>query len=130
MLADFDQEAQAFGLATPLGINSTTGVAGLTLGGGFGWTTRKFGLTIDNLCRPTSSRRTAQLRAARARREQPDLFWALRGGGGNFGVVTSFEFGLHRSGPEVLSGLIVHPLAEARDAAPQFRRIVARRPTS
>ena len=76
------------GLATPLGINSTTGVAGLTLGGGFGWLTRKLGLTIDNLL--SRARRHRRRRAAHARRRerQPDLFWALRGGGGNFGVVT------------------------------------------
>ena len=108
-LADFDKEAQAFGLATPLGINSTTGVAGLTLGGGFGWTTRKFGLTIDNLV--SADVVTADAKLIRASEtEQQDLFWALRGGGGNFGIVTSFEFKLHRLGPEVLSGLIVHPL--------------------
>ena len=111
-LADFDREAQAFGLATPLGINSTTGVAGLTLGGGFGWTTRKFGLTVDNLLSAdvvTSD--GAFVRASET--EHPDLFWALRGGGGNFGVVTSFEFRLHPLGPQVWSGLIVHPFDEA-----------------
>ena len=126
-LADFDKEAQAFGLATPLGINSTTGVAGLTLGGGFGWTTRKFGLTVDNLI--SADVVTADGRLVRASaKEHPDLFWALRGGGGNFGVVTSFEFKLHPLGPEVLSGLIVHPLDQAAELLPQFRRIANEAP--
>jgi hypothetical protein len=121
-LADFDKETQAFGLATPLGINSTTGVAGLTLGGGMGWTTRKFGLTVDNLI--SADVVTADGKLVRAsEKENPDLFWALRGGGGNFGVVTSFEFKLHRLGPEVLSGLIVHPLDKASELLPEFRRI-------
>ena len=121
-LADFDKEAQAFALATPLGINSTTGVAGLTLGGGFGWTTRKFGLTVDNLI--SADVVTADARLVRASEtENPDLFWALRGGGGNFGIVTSFEFKLHPLGPEVLSGLVVHPLEKAGDLLPEFRRI-------
>ena len=121
-LADFDREAQAHALATPLGINSTTGVAGLTLGGGFGWTTRKFGLTIDNLVSAEVVTADGNLTRA-SERENPDLFWALRGGGGNFGVVTSFEFKLHPHGPEVLSGLIVHPLDKAEELLPEFRRI-------
>ena len=126
-LADFDREAQAFALATPLGINSTTGVAGLTLGGGFGWTTRKFGLTIDNLV--SADLVTAEGEFMRvSESEHPDLFWALRGGGGNFGVVTSFEFRLHPLGPEVLSGLVVHPLDEAEALLPEFRRIVNEAP--
>ena len=127
-LADFDREAQAFGLMTPLGINSTTGVAGLTLGGGFGWTTRKFGLTIDNLI--SADVVTADGAFVRASEtEHPDLFWALRGGGGNFGVVTSFEFQLHPLGPEVLSGLIVHPLDRgARRCLREFRRIADEAP--
>ena len=126
-LADFDKEAQSFALATPLGINSTTGVAGLTLGGGFGWTTRKFGLTIDNLL--SADVVTADGKLVRASdRENQDLFWALRGGGGNFGVVTSFEFRLHPIGPEVLSGLIVHPLEKAGELLPEFRRIAKEAP--
>jgi FAD/FMN-containing dehydrogenase len=126
-LADFDKEAQAFGLATPLGINSTTGVAGLTLGGGFGWTTRKFGLTIDNLI--SADVVTADAKLVRAsEKEHQDLFWALRGGGGNFGVVTSFEFRLHRLGPEVLSGLVVHPFDKAGELLPAFRRIADEAP--
>jgi FAD/FMN-containing dehydrogenase len=127
LLADFDKEAQAFALATPLGINSTTGVAGLTLGGGFGWTTRKLGLTIDNLL--AADVVTADGKLVRASDEEnPDLFWALRGGGGNFGVVTSFEFKLHPVGPEVLSGLIVHPLEKAGALLPEYRRIASEAP--
>ena len=126
-LADFDKEAQAFALATPLGINSTTGVAGLTLGGGFGWTTRKLGLTVDNLL--SADVVTADGKLVRAGQdENEDLFWALRGGGGNFGVVTSFEFKLHPLGPEVLSGLIVHPLDQARELLPAYRRIAKEAP--
>lgn len=119
-LADFDGAAQAFGLATPLGINSTTGVAGLTLGGGFGWLSRSLGLTIDNLV--SANVVTADGRKVVANdRENSDLFWAIRGGGGNFGVVTSFEFQMHKVGPEVLSGLIVHPLDDARDVLRFYR---------
>jgi FAD/FMN-containing dehydrogenase len=126
-LADFDKEAQAFGLATPLGINSTTGVAGLTLGGGFGWTTRKFGLTVDNLI--SADVVTADAKLVRASsKEHEDLFWASRGGGGNFGVVTSFEFNLHPLGPEVLSGLVVHPLENAGELLSEFRRIANEAP--
>ena len=126
-LGDFDAAAQAHGLATPLGINSTTGVAGLTLGGGFGWLSRKYGMTVDNLL-------SAEVVAADGRQvrasstENDDLFWGLRGGGGNFGVVTSFEFRLHPVGPEVLSGLIVFPFAEARSVLRQFARFTETMP--
>lgn len=126
-LREFDAEAQAFGLATPLGINSTTGVAGLTVGGGFGWLSRKYGLTIDNLISADVVLATGELVRASAY-ENPDLFWAIRGGGGNFGVVTSFEFQMHNVGPQVLSGLIVHPLAAAKDVLQFYRDFVERTP--
>lgn len=126
-LADFDREAQAFGLATPLGINSTTGVAGLTLGGGFGWLSRKHGLTIDNLLAAEVVLASGATVRASAR-ENPDLFWALRGGGGNFGVVTAFEYQLHPVGPEVLAGLIVHPFARAGALLRGFRQVVKASP--
>ncbi len=123
-LRDFDHEAQAFGLATPLGINSTTGVAGLTLGGGFGWLSRKHGLAVDNLV-------AADLVTADGQRlhvsasDHADLFWAIRGGGGNFGVVTLFEFQLHPVGPEVTGGLIVFPSAQAKTVLTRYRDFVA-----
>ncbi len=126
-LGEFDREAQAFGLATPLGINSTTGVAGLTLGGGFGWLSRKLGLTIDNLLSADVVTAAGQLVQA-SERDNPDLFWAIRGGGGNFGVVTSFEFRLHPVGPNVLAGLIVHPLDAARDVLRFYRDFIERTP--
>ncbi len=120
LLGDFDREAQAHGLATPLGINSTTGVAGLTLGGGFGWLSRRHGLTIDNLLSVTLVTADGAVRTASASSE-PDLFWALRGGGGNFGVATSFEFQLHPVGPEVYSGLVVYPFAQAQQVLRAWR---------
>ena len=126
-LADFDGEAQAFGLATPLGINSTTGVAGLTLGGGFGWLSRKFGLACDNLISADVFTADGELLKADAT-ENPDLFWALRGGGGNFGVVSSFEFRQHSVGPMVLSGLIVHPFARAKELLAGYRQVAAGAP--
>ena len=126
-LGEFDREAQAFGLATPLGINSTTGVAGLTLGGGFGWLSRKYGLTIDNLLSADVVTADGQLLHA-SDKENPDLFWAIRGGGGNFGVVTSFEFQLHPVGPQVLSGLIIHPFSNAKELIEGYRRFVAKAP--
>ena len=126
-LGDFDKEAQAFGLATPLGINSTTGVAGLTLGGGFGWLSRKFGLAADNLI--SADVVTAEGKLVRASEtENSDLFWALRGGGGNFGVVSSFEFRLHPVGPMVLSGLIVHPFARAKELLSRYRHVASKAP--
>jgi FAD/FMN-containing dehydrogenase len=128
-LADFDHEAQAFGLATPLGINSTTGVSGLTLGGGFGWLTRKYGMTVDNLISADVVTADGNLVHASAA-SHPELFWALRGGGGNFGVVTMFEFQLHPVGPEVFGGLVVLPLSEARSALLKYREAVESMPES
>lgn len=122
-LADFDQEAQAFGLATPVGINSTTGISGLTLGGGFGWLTRKYGMTIDNLVSAEVITADGQLVRASAE-ENPELFWAIRGGGGNFGIVTMFEFQLHPVGPEILAGLIVFPFKEAEQVVQSYREYV------
>ena len=121
-LADLDAATQAHGLATPVGINSTTGVAGLTLGGGFGWLSRKYGMTIDNLESAEVVTAAGQVVRASAT-EHPDLFWALRGGSGNFGVVTRFEFRLHPVGPDVLSGLIVYPISEAKSSAAAIPRI-------
>jgi FAD/FMN-containing dehydrogenase len=121
-LGDVDKECQAHALVVPTGINTTTGIAGLTLGGGFGWTTRKYGMTIDCLLSvDIVTADGAMIRASET--ENPDLFWAVRGGGGNFGIVTSFEFQAHPLGPEVLSGLIVHPLDEAPALLKEYRRI-------
>jgi FAD/FMN-containing dehydrogenase len=127
LLADVDKETQAFTLAVPTGINSTTGIAGLSLGGGFGWLTRKYGLTIDNLM--TADVVTADGGLVRASlTENSDLFWAIRGGGGNFGVVTAFEFQLHQVGPQVLSGLVVHPFADAGTVIRKYRKALEAAP--
>jgi FAD/FMN-containing dehydrogenase len=126
-LGDFDEATLAHGLATPVGINSTTGIAGLTLGGGFGWLSRKYGMTVDNL--ESAEVVTAKGEAVRASAsENSDLFWALRGGSGNFGVVTKFEFRLHQVGPDLLSGLIVYPFSEAKRVLQQYREFVAKAP--
>ena len=126
-LGDFDAAVQAHGLATPLGINSTTGVAGLTLGGGFGWLSRKYGMTIDNLLSADVITADSS-RVHASETENADLFWGLRGGGGNFGVVTRFEFQLHPVGPDVLSGLIVFPFEQAKSVLTQFARFTETMP--
>ena len=126
-LADFDEAVQAHGLATPVGINSTTGISGLTLGGGFGWLTRKYGMTVDNLI--SAELITADGKKIRvSESENADLFWAVRGGGGNFGVVTQFEFTLHPVGPQVLAGLMVFPMDDAKQVLRQYREFVASAP--
>jgi FAD/FMN-containing dehydrogenase len=122
-LKDFDAEAQKYGLATPVGINSTTGIAGLTLGGGFGWLTRKYGFTVDNLL--SADVVTVDGKKLRAsEKENADLFWAIRGGGGNFGVVTQFEFKLYPIGPEILAGLLVFPFKQAKSILQQYRDFI------
>jgi len=126
-LADFDAAAQVHGLATPLGINSTTGVAGLTLGGGFGWLSRKYGLTVDNL-RSVDVVMADGMRMHASETENDDLFWGLRGGGGNFGIATSFEFQLHPVGPDLLSGLIVFPFDQAKSVLTRFARFTEAMP--
>jgi FAD/FMN-containing dehydrogenase len=113
LLGDLDRESQAVGLATPAGTVSHTGIAGLTLGGGYGRIARKFGLTCDNLT--AAEVVTADGRIVRASDgENADLMWGLRGGGGNFGVVTSFEYRLHPVDPMMYGGVLMFPLAQAR----------------
>ncbi|HYX51427.1 MAG TPA: FAD-dependent oxidoreductase, partial [Ktedonobacteraceae bacterium] len=118
-LGEFVRQTQAYGLVTTTGTVSGTGVGGLTLGGGIGWLMGKYGMTIDNLL--SADLITADGRALTASAtKNPDLFWGLRGGGGNFGIVTSFEFQLHQLGP-VLAGKVVYPLAKAREVLSFYR---------
>jgi hypothetical protein len=112
LLGEMDRETQAFGFAIPAGIVTTTGLAGLTLGGGIGWLQRKHGLTIDQLLSVDVV--TAEGELVRASEEEnADLFWGLRGGGGNFGIVTEFEFRLNRVGPMVLAGAVMWPMEDS-----------------
>ena len=108
---ELDAATQAHGLATTGGVMSETGIAGLTLGGGIGWLSRLYGLTVDNLL--SAEVVTAEGKLVRASAgENPDLFWGLRGGGGNFGIVTQFEYRLHPVGPLILAGLMAFPFAD------------------
>ncbi|MFV2118786.1 FAD-binding oxidoreductase [Streptomyces sp. Act-28] len=124
---EFDRETQLFSLATTGGIVSTTGIAGLTLGGGIGWLARSYGTTCDNLL--SADVVTANGGIVRASHdENADLLWGLRGGGGNFGVVTSFEYQLHEVGPVVLAGAVFHPFSRAHDVLAFFREFTAAAP--
>jgi FAD/FMN-containing dehydrogenase len=125
---ELDRETQAFGLATVGGIVTHTGIAGLTLGGGIGWLMRKYGATVDNLL--SADVVTADGTLVRASEEEnPDLLWGIRGGGGNFGIVTSFEYRLHPVGPIVLAGPIFHhPLEDAPDVLRFYREFIADAP--
>jgi FAD/FMN-containing dehydrogenase len=127
LLGDVDHETQAFGLATPLGAVSATGVGGLSLHGGLGFLTRKYGLTADNLASADVVTADGELITA-DENHHPDLLWALRGGGGNFGVVTSFEFRLHPVGPEVWMLLTFYPAAEGRKVVEFFRSFMPQAP--
>ena len=124
--AEFDRETQGFGLATTGGTVPSTGIAGLTLGGGIGWLKGTYGLTCDNLVSADIVTAEGLLLTADAERHA-DLFWGLRGGGGNFGVVTSFEYRLHPVG-KVLAGMVIHPLDQARRALAQLREFAATMP--
>ena len=125
--ADFDAAAQAHGLATPAGIVTHTGVAGLTLGGGFGWLSRRWGLTVDNLLAVQILLADgSSVRAALDQNE--DLFWAVRGGGGNFGIVTEFEFQLRDLGTTVLAGPLLFTVQQARDVLEFYRHFIASAP--
>jgi len=127
LLADVDGETQLHGLASVLGFLSTTGIAGLTLGGGFGYLSRRFGWTSDNVA--SMDVVTADSRVVRASEsENADLFWGVRGGGGNFGVVTSFEYVLHPVGPQIVAGAIAWPLDHAEELYALYRRITEEAP--
>jgi FAD/FMN-containing dehydrogenase len=117
---ELDHETQAFGLATPTGIVSETGIAGLTLGGGFGWLSRTYGLAADNLLSVDIVTADGRLLRTSAT-EHEELFWGIRGGGGNFGIVTSFEYQLHPVGPTVLAGMVTRPFDQAQEVLRFYR---------
>jgi FAD/FMN-containing dehydrogenase len=126
-LGELDRATQAFGLAVPAGVVTHTGVAGLTLGGGIGWLTRKYGLTIDNLVGADVVTADGELVAA-SDDDHADLFWGLRGGGGNFGVVTSFRFRAHPVGPTVVAGPMLFPLERGPEVMATYRTWAAEAP--
>jgi len=124
---EFDRETQLFGLATPGGRVTTTGIGGFTLGGGYGWLSPKYGLACDNLV--AADVVTADGRLVKASEdENPDLLWGLRGGSSNFGIVTSFEFALHPVGPMVLAGMLIHPVESAPQVIRAYRDFIESAP--
>ena len=125
--AEFDAATQREGLATTGGTNSDTGVAGLTLGGGLGWLSGRYGLACDNLLEADVVTADGQLLRA-SQSENPDLFWALRGGSGNFGIVTAFTFQLHPVGPMVVAGLVAHPMERAAEVLRFYRQFIETMP--
>ena len=127
LLGEVDQATQAHGLATVLGFVSETGVAGLTLGGGFGYLARRFGWTVDNLVEVEIVTADGAIRTAN-RDQHPELFWALRGGGGNFGVVTRFSFRLHQVGPMITGGLIIWSAERAAEVLATYRDLTESAP--
>jgi hypothetical protein len=127
LLGELDREAQAFGLAVPAGIVTHTGLAGLTLGGGIGWLERKYGLTIDQLLSVDLVTADGEFVKA-SESENPDLFWGVRGGGGNFGVVTEFEFRLNPLGPTVLAGPILWAMEDSPDVLRFYREWITEVP--
>ena len=127
LLGDVDRATQEHGLATVLGFVSETGVAGLTLGGGWGYLTRRFGWTVDNLEDVEIVTADGKIRTAN-REENPDLFWAIRGGGGNFGVVTRFAFRLHEVGPTITGGLIAWSAERAEEILEAYQTLTAAAP--
>jgi FAD/FMN-containing dehydrogenase len=127
LVGELDRETQLFGLATPSGRVTTTGVGGFTLGGGYGWLSPKYGLACDNLLSADVVTADGRLVTA-SERENDDLLWGLRGGSSNFGVATSYEFRLHPLGPTVLAGLLVHPIDEAKSLLRASREYVESAP--
>ncbi len=127
LLMDLDREAAHFGLATPAGVVADTGVGGLTLGGGYGWLARRYGLSCDNLLAAEVVLADGSLLTASAD-EHPDLFWALRGGGGNFGLVTTLDLQLHRIGPMVGTGDVFYRIEDGMAALRAFRDLLAEAP--
>jgi len=125
--AELNRETQLHGLAVTGGVVSTTGIAGLTLGGGIGWLMSKYGLALDNLLSVDLVLADGRVVTA-SNNDNADLFWAVRGGGGNFGVATSFEYGLHPVGPTITGGIVAHPIDHARDALRFFRDCTASLP--
>lgn len=125
--SDVDSATEPFGLVVPGGIVSTTGVAGFTLGGGFGWLTRKWGYTSDLLVSATIVTADGNVREI-SNSSEPDLFWAIGGGGGNFGIVTTFEFEAKPLGPEVTAGLVLWPISEASAVIDLYRQVTVTAP--